>query len=60
MHLDEVNMILYSCSKDGWISISDVNRCVMLESIEMASQISIMHADKDNMRIFIALEDGNI
>jgi hypothetical protein len=33
VYLDEVNMNLYSASSDGWISIVDANRCIVIESV---------------------------
>ena len=60
LHLDEMNKIVYSASEDGWITVTDADRNVVLNKHELASQITCMHADTNNRRLFVALEEGNI
>lgn len=60
LHFDEVNKIIYSASADGWINMIDAQRCVIINKLELASQITRMHADVFNRRLFVALAEGNI
>ena len=60
LHLDEMNRIIYSASADGWINVIDADRCIVINKHELASQITCIHADTTNRRLFVALEEGNI
>jgi len=60
LFLDEVNMVVYSASTDGWINMIDATRSVVINKLELASQITKIHGDTVNRRLFVALEDGNI
>lgn len=60
LHLDEVNMMLYSASVDGWLNVIDATRGILVDTLELTSQITQMHACKTTMRIFVAVAEGNI
>jgi hypothetical protein len=60
LHLDELNRIIYSASADGWINVIDADRSLVINKVELASPITCIHADRDNRRMFVALEEGNI
>lgn len=60
IYLDELNQIIYSASEDGWITVTDVDRCMIINKHECASQITSIQADPANRRLFVALEEGNI
>lgn len=34
LHLDEVNMMLYSASTDGWLNVIDVSRGILVDTLE--------------------------
>jgi hypothetical protein len=55
LHLDEVNMMIYSASVDGWINVIDGSRGVLVDTLELSNQITHMHADSTTMRLFVAL-----
>lgn len=55
LHLDEVNKMIYSASADGWINVIDADRCLIINKHELASQITKIHADTTNKRLFVAL-----
>ena len=60
IHLDELNQIIYSASEDGWITVTDADRCLIINKHECESQITCLHADPANRRLFVALDEGNI
>ena len=60
LHLDEVNMMIYSASVDGWINVIDGSRGVLVDTLELSNQITHMHADSTTMRLFVALSEGTI
>ena len=60
LHLDEVNLMIYSASKDGWINITDANRGILVDSLELSQEITKLYGDSINMRLYVALSDGNI
>jgi hypothetical protein len=60
LHLDEVNKIIYTASVDGWINVIDCNLGVIIDTLELSSQITKIHADVTNMRLFVALAEGTI
>jgi hypothetical protein len=60
LHLDEVNMMIYSASADGWINVIDASRGILVDTLELSNQITHMHADSATMRLFVALSEGNI
>lgn len=37
IHLDELNQIIYSASSDGWITVTDADRCMIINKQECAS-----------------------
>jgi hypothetical protein len=55
LHLDEVNRIIYSASIDGWINIINADLGVVIDTLELSSQITKTHSDANNMRLFVAL-----
>jgi len=55
-----MNRMIYSASADGWINVIDADRCLVVNKHELASQITCIHADVNNRRLFVALEEGNI
>lgn len=55
LHLDEVNMMIYSASADGWINVIDASRGILVDTLELSNQITHMHADSATMRLFVAL-----
>jgi 6-phosphogluconolactonase (cycloisomerase 2 family) len=60
LHLDEINMIIYSASIDGWLNIIDANRVVLIDTLELSCNITTFIPDTTNMRIFVSLAEGNI
>lgn len=60
LFLDEVNMMIYSASVDGWVNVIDASRGILVDTMELSNQITHMHADSANMRLFVALSEGNI
>lgn len=60
LHLDEVNMMIYSASVDGWINVIDATRGILMDTLELSNQITHMHADSTTMRLFVALAEGTI
>ena len=60
LHLDEVNMTIYSASADGWINVIDATRGILVDTLERPNQITYFMADSTTMRLFAALAEGNI
>ena len=55
IYLDELNQMIYSVSEDGWICVTEVDRSMVVNKHECASQITCLHADPTNRRLFVAL-----
>ena len=60
IYLDELNLNIYSASQDGWITVTEGDRCMVINKHECASEITYLHADPTYRRLFVALDEGNI
>ena len=60
LHLDEMSKMIYTASADGWINVIDAERCIVINKHELASQVTCLHADQNNRRLFVALDEGNV
>ena len=46
LHLDSVNMIVYSASSDGWLNTFETKNGVLINTQEFGSEITCMHGDE--------------
>lgn len=60
LHLDRINKVVYSASVDGFLNVSDARNGVLINSLELNTEITGIYGDENSNKLILALGEGNM